>query len=127
MIYKHEATFFEEERKTNYCLPLTLWHIKRVDTNFLKTDDTMYFSFLSEASVLSLLIRFPLAMKCQMKDIVRSLNNIIYYIDYYYYKQFDPIGQENLEGVYEISYITEKGDLNFYLSMIGKKLGIRKD
>lgn len=44
MVRKDKVTCCKEEEKTNYCLSLTLRHIKRVDTIFPKTNNTMYFS-----------------------------------------------------------------------------------
>lgn len=41
-------------------------------------------------------------------------------------KHLDPVGQVDLAGVYEITYITENGDFDFYKWMTGRKFVVRK-
>lgn len=39
-------------------------------------------------------------------------------------KKFDLVGQEDLAEIYETLYINEKGDLNYYVEMTGRKSGV---
>lgn len=39
--------------------------------------------------------------------------------------QFDSVKQEDLSGVYEIPYVNQKGDVKYYVGLIGRKFRIR--
>lgn len=35
--------------------------------------------------------------------------------------------QDNLAGIYELTYITKNGDLNYYTGLTGRYFGVRED
>lgn len=41
--------------------------------------------------------------------------------------KLDPVGQKDFAGLYEMPYVSEKGDLNYQIGMAKRKFGIRNN